>query len=257
MSKKIKKIAVYGKGGIGKSTTVSNVSCALAKMGYKVMQIGCDPKSDSTGNLQNGKRIPTILHTIMEKGEETKLEDIVFIGDSGVICAEAGGPTPGKGCAGKGIVTAFEKLNELNAYDVYKPDIVLYDVLGDVVCGGFAMPLRNGYADEVYVVTSGEKMSIYAANNIIEAARGFQENSNLKIGGLILNGKNISKEKEIVTEFSEEINVPIAANIPRCNLIQQAEEQYKTVSFLYPESEQAKIYTELAKVMANGAEKSL
>ena len=117
MGKKMKKIAVYGKGGIGKSTTVSNVSCALAGMGYKVMQIGCDPKSDSTGNLQGGRRIPTILHTIMEKGEETSLKDIVFIGDNGVICAEAGGPTPGKGCAGKGIVTAFEELNELDAYE--------------------------------------------------------------------------------------------------------------------------------------------
>ena len=254
MGKKMKKISVYGKGGIGKSTTVSNVSCALAGMGYKVMQIGCDPKSDSTGNLQGGRRIPTILHTIMEKGEETSLEDIVFIGDNGVICAEAGGPTPGKGCAGKGIVTAFEELNELDAYEVYQPDIVIYDVLGDVVCGGFAMPLRDGYADEVYVVTSGEKMSIYAANNIIEAARGFQETSDLKIGGLILNGKNIAKEQELVTEFSEEINVPIVANIPRCDLIQQAEEQNKTVTFLYPDSEQASIYRELAKVMAKGIE---
>ena len=192
----------------------------------------------------------------MEKGSDTRLEDIVFPGDCGVICAEAGGPTPGKGCAGKGIVTAFEKLNELHAYEIYNPDIVIYDVLGDVVCGGFAMPLRNGYADQVYIVTSGEKMSMYAAGNIVEAARGFQETSDLQLGGLILNGKNIQREREIVEDFSREIGVPVVAHIPRSPLVQQAEDLSKTVTYAYPQSEQAKIYGELARIMAAGALKN-
>ena len=139
----MRKIAIYGKGGIGKSTTTSNLSAALALKGYKVMQVGCDPKSDSTKNLMEGKRIPTVLEQLKAKGEALKLEDIVFEGFGGVLCVEAGGPTPGIGCAGRGIISAFEKLAELEAFETYKPDIVIYDVLGDVVCGGFAMPIRG------------------------------------------------------------------------------------------------------------------
>ncbi len=145
----MRKIAIYGKGGIGKSTTTSNLSAALALKGYKVMQVGCDPKSDSTKNHMEGKRIPTVLEQLKAKGEALKLEDIVFEGFGGVLCVEAGGPTPGIGCAGRGIISAFEKLAELEAFETYKPDIVIYDVLGDVVCGGFAMPIREGYAREV------------------------------------------------------------------------------------------------------------
>jgi len=140
----LKKIAIYGKGGIGKSTTTSNLSAAFSKEGYKVVQIGCDPKSDSTKNLMGGKGIPTVLEQIKAKGDDLKVEDIVFTGFGGVLCIEAGGPTPGVGCAGRGIITAFEKLEELQFFEKYQPDVVLYDVLGDVVCGGFAMPIRGG-----------------------------------------------------------------------------------------------------------------
>ena len=167
----MRKIAIYGKGGIGKSTTTSNLSAALAEKGYRVMQVGCDPKADSTKGLMGGKRIPTVLEQLRQKGDELRLEDIVFEGYGGVLCVESGGPTPGVGCAGRGIISAFEKLAELRAFEVYQPDVVIYDVLGDVVCGGFAMPIREGYAREVFIVSSGEMMALYAASNIAQAIR--------------------------------------------------------------------------------------
>jgi len=143
-------------------------------MGKRVLQIGCDPKADSTRNLTYGKPIPTVLETLRNIDDsDLTLKDLVFESDSGVLCVEAGGPMPGVGCAGRGIITAFEKLEELDAYEYYKPDVVLYDVLGDVVCGGFSMPIRGGYADEVCIVTSGEMMSLYAASNISYAVKNF------------------------------------------------------------------------------------
>ena len=160
------KIAVYGKGGIGKSTTVSNVAVALAEKGLKVMQIGCDPKADSTIALRHGEAVPTVLDLFREKKQDLRLEDMVRTGYQGVICVEAGGPTPGLGCAGRGIIATFQLLEDLRLFETYQPDVVLYDVLGDVVCGGFAAPIREGYAEKVLIVTSGEKMALYAANNI-------------------------------------------------------------------------------------------
>ncbi len=243
----MKRIAIYGKGGIGKSTTVANVSAALSKQGIRVMQIGCDPKADSTINLTGGKRIPTVLDVLREKGDDTVLEDIVFEGSMNVICVEAGGPKPGSGCAGRGIISAFEKLEELKAYEVYKPDIVFYDVLGDVVCGGFAMPIRNGYADSVFVVTSGEKMSLYAAGNIISAVRSYGSRGYAEMGGLIINKRNIKNEEEIIREAAEEMSVDIIFELERDSIVQSAEELYKTVVEAFPNSDQAKAYHMLAK----------
>ena len=189
------KIAVYGKGGIGKSTTVSNLSVAFAEKGLKVMQIGCDPKADSTINLHGGLYIPTVLSLIKTKGSSLTLEDMVTEGYKGVLCVEAGGPTPGLGCAGRGIIAAMEKLKEKRAFEIYKPDAVIYDVLGDVVCGGFAMPIREGYAEKVFVITSGENMAIHAAANIAEAVRNFESRGYATLGGIILNRRNVKNRK--------------------------------------------------------------
>lgn len=240
------KIALYGKGGIGKSTTASNLSAALARKGFRVMQIGCDPKADSTQNVSGGKPITTVLDVLREKGDGAALEDIVTEGYHGILCVEAGGPTPGIGCAGRGIITAFEKLEELHAYEIYKPDIVLYDVLGDVVCGGFAMPIRGGYADQVFVVTSGEKMALYAAANIALAIENFKNRGYAAFGGVILNARNVERETELVEEFAREAHSGIVKTIPRSSFVQRAEQQHKTVVEAYPESDMAREYMELA-----------
>ena len=242
------KIAVYGKGGIGKSTTTSNLSAAFSVMGYRVMQIGCDPKSDSTKNLMGGKKIPTVLDQIREKGTDAiELEDIVFEGYNGVFCVEAGGPTPGIGCAGRGIITAFEKLEELGAYDVYQPDIVLYDVLGDVVCGGFAMPIRGGYADYVFIVTSGEMMAMFAATNIAHAIENFGKRGYAKLAGFIQNSRNVENEDELVAKAAEENHTKVVKIVPRDGAVQLAENEGKTVIEALPESDMAEEYRDLAE----------
>jgi nitrogenase iron protein NifH len=244
----LKKIAIYGKGGIGKSTTVSNISAALALDGKKVMQIGCDPKADSTRNLTKGEKIPTVLDLLRDK-DSVGLEDVVTVGDHGVLCVEAGGPVPGVGCAGRGIITAFEKLEELQAFETYEPDIVIYDVLGDVVCGGFAMPIRGGYAEDVYIVSSGEMMSLYAASNIAHAVKMFGKRKYASLKGIILNGKNIENEEELVMSAVKEIETELVYYIRRNPLVQRAEAQGKTVVSAFPDSPMAQEYLKLALML--------
>ncbi|MGN1378239.1 MAG: nitrogenase iron protein NifH [Dorea sp.] len=241
------KIAVYGKGGIGKSTTVSNVAAALAEQGLKVMQIGCDPKADSTLQLRHGDPVPTVLELYNQKKNEFQLEDMVRIGTNGVICVEAGGPTPGLGCAGRGIITALEKLKEKGAYETYQPDVVLYDVLGDVVCGGFSMPMRKGYADQVFIITSGENMAIHAAANIAMAVTNFKNRGYASLGGIILNRREVQREEEKVEELADDFHTKVIGTLSHCELVTQAEEQKKILLECYPDSDMAQEYRLLAR----------
>lgn len=224
----MRKIAVYGKGGIGKSTVSANLSAAISLKGRRVMQIGCDPKADSTINLTGGERVTPILEHLRSK-KEVPLDSVVLKGYNNIFCAECGGPTPGVGCAGRGIITAFDFLEKKGAFRRFKPDYVLYDVLGDVVCGGFAMPIRDGYARDVYIVTSGEKMSLYAARNIALAIDQFKERNYARLSGIVLNAKDVPHEENIVNNLCEELEVPLLAYIPRDNEINKWEQENKTV----------------------------
>lgn len=244
------KIAFYGKGGIGKSTTVSNIAAAFAQGGLKVLQIGCDPKADSTLYLRHGEEMPTILNLFREKKDAMTLDDMVKEGFSGVICAEAGGPLPGLGCAGRGIITALEKLEEKGVYEKYHPDVVLYDVLGDVVCGGFAMPMRKGHAEKVYILTSGENMSIHAAANIAVAVDNFKNRGYATLGGLILNRRNVKNEEEKVQELAEDIHSTIVGTLNRNEIVTDAEEKNMIVLEAFPDSDMAQEYRMLAKAVA-------
>ncbi|MCT4620797.1 MAG: AAA family ATPase [Marinisporobacter sp.] len=220
--KSLKQIAVYGKGGIGKSTISSNLSAALAIKDKKVLQIGCDPKHDSTRLLLGKEKITTVLDYIkVTSPEKWRLEDILFEGYKGVDCVEAGGPKPGVGCAGRGILTTFDLLEKL---DIKKlgHEIIIYDVLGDVVCGGFAVPIRHEYADVVYIVTSGEFMSIYAANNILKGIKNYDENLK-RVGGIIFNKRGIEGEEERIKKFSEAVKLPICETFPRSDEFTKAE----------------------------------
>ena len=250
------KIAIYGKGGIGKSTTVSNVSAALADMGYKVMQIGCDPKADSTQNLHGGKKIPTVLELVREKKNDFELSDMTCEGYGGVICVEAGGPTPGLGCAGRGIIAALDKLKDKGAYETYEPDVVIDDVLGDVVCGGFSMPMRGGYADKVFVITSGENMALHAAANIAMALDGFKGRGYAGLGGIILNRRNVRDEDTKVRELAEDIDTEIVGTLSRSETVTDAEDLGKTVIEAFPDSEMADEYRQLAAKLLEACEKN-
>lgn len=248
----MRQIALYGKGGIGKSTTSANLSAAFAESGLSVMQIGCDPKHDSTRMLMQGTWIPTVLEQ-MYAGKTLEEKDIVFTGYKGIRCVEAGGPEPGIGCAGRGIIATFQQLEKLESLH---GDVIVYDVLGDVVCGGFAMPMRDGYAQEVYLVTSGELMSLYAANNICKAIARLSSqgrNAKCRLGGVICNARNMENEKELVEEFASRIGSNLVSYIPRSRTVQEAEIGRMTVIEHNPASEQAEVYRSCArKILNNG-----
>ncbi len=238
---KTKRIAIYGKGGIGKSTIVSNIAASYAE-NHQVLVIGCDPKADTTRTLV-GSRIPTILDMLKMK-KEACADEIIYIGYKEVKCVESGGPKPGVGCAGRGVIVAMNYLEKIGAFNE-ELDVIIYDVLGDVVCGGFAVPLREDYADEVYIVTSGEYMALYAANNI---CKGIQKLKS-RLGGVICNCRGIENELKIVNAFAGRVDSKIIGIIPRSELVQRSEIEAKTVIEKYPESEQANRYRELAETI--------
>jgi nitrogenase iron protein NifH len=241
----IKKIAIYGKGGIGKSTTVANLTAVWGSEDLNCLVIGCDPKADTTRTLY-GSRIPTVVNTLKENRNPEK-EDLVFTGFKGIQCVESGGPEPGVGCAGRGVIVAMKRLEKLGIFDD-DLDVVVYDVLGDVVCGGFSVPLREKYADEVLIVTSGEYMALYAANNIVRGVKKLKGN----LSGIVLNCRNVDREEEIVHDFAKRIGTHVVGTIHRSNLIQDAELDAKTVVEKYPESAEANEYRHLASsIMAN------
>jgi nitrogenase iron protein NifH len=244
----MRKVAIYGKGGIGKSTTTQNTVAALVEMGKKVMVVGCDPKADSTRLLLGGLAQKTVLDTLREEGEDVDLEDIRRVGYGGTLCVESGGPEPGVGCAGRGIITSINLLEQLGAYaESQKLDYAFYDVLGDVVCGGFAMPIREGKAQEIYIVCSGEMMAMYAANNICKGIMKFAEAGGVRLGGLICNSRNVDNEREMIEEFATRLGTQMVHFLPRDNDVQRAEINKKTVIEWNPEVPQADEYRTLAR----------
>lgn len=242
----MKKIAIYGKGGIGKSTTTSNISAAMSELGLKVCQIGCDPKNDSTRLLLGHICKQTVLDMVRDQ-DDIVATDIVHTGYNGIKCVEAGGPEPGVGCAGRGIIVALEKLRSLDVFE--DEDVVLYDVLGDVVCGGFAVPIREGYASDIYIVSSGELMSLYAANNIAKGIKRFAARGEVRLGGIIGNGRNTPNEQQLLEKFAKSLNTNLVAFIPRDVIVNKAENNRQTVLQYAPESAQAEVYRNLSKIM--------
>lgn len=244
----MRQIAIYGKGGIGKSTTTQNLVAALAESGKKVMVVGCDPKADSTRLLLGGLAQKTVLDTLREEGEDVELDKILKPGFEGTMCVESGGPEPGVGCAGRGIITSINMLESLGAYT---PDLdyVFYDVLGDVVCGGFAMPIREGKAKEVYIVGSGEMMALYAANNIAKGIQKYATSGETRLGGIICNSRKVDNEYALLKAFAEELGSQLIHFVPRDNLVQRAEIHKKTVIDYDVDSAQANEYRALAKAI--------
>ena len=251
--KAAKQIAIYGKGGIGKSTTTSNISAALVDAGYKVMQFGCDPKADSTNTLRGGEYIPSVLDLLRENAR-VDAHDAVFQGFKGVYCVEAGGPQPGVGCAGRGIITAVELLKQQNIFEELDLDYVIYDVLGDVVCGGFAVPVREGIAEHVFTISSSDFMAIYAANNLFRGIKTYSSKGGALLGGVIANSINSDFHRRIVDDFVEKTQTQVVEYIPRSLTVTQAELQGKTTIEAAPNSEQAAIYRRLARKIADHTE---
>ncbi|RCV63293.1 nitrogenase iron protein NifH [Methanophagales archaeon] len=265
----MRQIAFYGKGGIGKSTIGSNIVAALSDNGLSVMMIGCDPKADCTRNLTGEVQIPTILDVSRDKGierlgleelvegKEIKLDEVVHKGYGDVHCAECGGPRPGFGCAGRGVIVAIDLLNKLNVFEELKPDIVLYDVLGDVVCGGFAMPLRRGLADEVYIVTSADYLALYAANNISKGISEFANKGGSPLGGIIYNVRGMLDEADVVYDFAEKIGSHVIGHVPNAHEIAEAEIDGNTVIEYDGNTEIASLFRELAMKIYNNTQTSV
>ena len=246
----IRQIAIYGKGGIGKSTTTQNLTAGLVEHGKKVMVVGCDPKADSTRLLLGGLAQKTVLDTIRDEGENVELDRIMRTGFGGTRCVESGGPEPGVGCAGRGIITSINMLENLGAY-TDDLDFVFYDVLGDVVCGGFAMPIREGKAKEIYIVASGEMMALYAANNIAKGISRYARAGGVRLGGIICNSRNVDRELDLLRAFSKELGTQLLYFVPRDNIVQRAEINRKTVIEYKPDSAQAQEYRNLADAVIN------
>jgi len=246
---KRKQIAIYGKGGIGKSTTTSNLSAALSDIGYNVMQIGCDPKNDSTTTLRNGKPIPTVMDTIRSGSHD--LSNLIHEGYNGIHCVEAGGPEPGVGCAGRGIIAAIELLDSNGIIDDYDPDIVIYDVLGDVVCGGFAIPIRQGIAEQVYTVTSSDYMAIYAVNNLFKGILKYSGSGGALLGGIIANSITKTSQRDMIDDFSEKTDTEVIEYVPRSPTVTRCELDGVTTIEGAPDSKQAEVYRELARKVIN------
>ena len=246
----MRQIAIYGKGGIGKSTTTQNLTAGLVEAGKKVMVVGCDPKADSTRLLLGGLAQKTVLDTLRDEGEDVKLDQIMREGFMGTKCVESGGPEPGVGCAGRGIITSIGLLENLGAY-TDDLDFVFYDVLGDVVCGGFAMPIREGKAQEIYIVASGEMMALYAANNISKGIKKYARSGGVRIGGIICHSRNVDRELDLLRAFSKELGTKLLYFVPRDNLVQHAEINRKTVIEYKPDSNQAQEYRNLAEALIN------
>ncbi len=248
---KIRQIAFYGKGGIGKSTTSQNTLAAMAEVGQRILIVGCDPKADSTRLILHCKAQTTVLHLAAERGavEDLELEEVLITGFRGIKCVESGGPEPGVGCAGRGIITAINFLEENGAYqDV---DFVSYDVLGDVVCGGFAMPIREGKAQEIYIVTSGEMMAMFAANNISRGVLKYAHTGGVRLGGLICNSRKVDREIELIETLAARLSTQMIHFVPRDNIVQHAELRRMTVNEYAPDSNQANEYRILGNKIIN------
>jgi len=249
---KLRQIAFYGKGGIGKSTTSQNTLAALVDLGQKILIVGCDPKADSTRLILNAKAQDTVLSLAAEAGsvEDLEIEDVLKVGYKDIKCVESGGPEPGVGCAGRGVITSINFLEENGAYD--DVDYVSYDVLGDVVCGGFAMPIRENKAQEIYIVMSGEMMALYAANNIAKGILKYAHSGGVRLGGLICNERQTDREYDLAEALAQRLNTQLIHFVPRDNIVQHAELRKQTVIQYAPDSKQAGEYRALAeKIHAN------
>ncbi|SIO01297.1 nitrogenase iron protein NifH [Rhodovulum sp. ES.010] len=253
----LRQIAFYGKGGIGKSTTSQNTLAALVEMDQKILIVGCDPKADSTRLILNSKAQDTVLHLAAEMGsvEDLELEDVMQVGYKGIKCTESGGPEPGVGCAGRGVITAINFLEENGAYD--DVDYVSYDVLGDVVCGGFAMPIRENKAQEIYIVMSGEMMALYAANNIAKGILKYANSGGVRLGGLICNERQTDRELDLAEELAKKLGTRMIHFVPRDNVVQHAELRRQTVIQYDPDCQQAQEYRQLAQKIHDNSGKGV